>query len=48
MKVGKFIHLMGNGIVFYSDRDGDNNFYITTQDGTGITKLTNNDQDDYF
>jgi Tol biopolymer transport system component len=34
-------------IVFYSDRDGDDDIYVMEADGSGVTQLTNEDGRDY-
>ena len=35
-------------IVFYSDRDGDNEIYVMNADSSGVVQLTENEYDDYF
>ena len=45
---GEVISKDGTRIVFYSDRDGDNDIYSMKSDGTGVKRLTNSPGDDAF
>ena len=38
----------GRKIVFWSDRDGNDEIYLMDADGTNVTRLTNNPADDWF